>query len=165
MALFRRNKQTEETTDAAAMPPELQDYYQSETRQRGWMAWVLGLTTLVVTVLVALGLFYGGRYVYRKIRGNDKPVATNQQANQATDQAENKDSQESKDTSPDSSSSSTPAATTPAPSRATSSASTSTPQPATTQSSNLPGTGPENTIAVFVVVSLLAYLAHRRLLA
>lgn len=158
MALFRRNKNTEEVTGEVGMPQELQEYYQAENRERSWVAWVLGLTTLVVTVVLALGLFYGGRYVYRKIRSNDNKQTVS--VNENNDKNDDKDRQDT----PATEAPSTTPATTPAPSQATSSATTSTPQVAATQSANLPSTGAESTIAVFVAVTVLAYAAHRRFL-
>lgn len=58
---FRR-KQTEDD-----VPQEIQEYYQSEKRERVGVAWMLALGTLVVTVLLALGIFYGGRWAYRAL--------------------------------------------------------------------------------------------------
>ncbi len=71
---FRR-KRTDE------VPAEIQEYYQAEKRERTGIAWLLALGTLAVTLLVATGVFYGGRWVYRKIadRGNEPTVTTTTQ--------------------------------------------------------------------------------------
>lgn len=53
MALFRRNK-----VDQTGMPPEIQSYYQTENRERTWLAWLMALGTLLVTVVVVLGVFF-----------------------------------------------------------------------------------------------------------
>ncbi len=53
MALLRRNK-----TTAPDMPPEVDDYYQAEKRDRKGAAWLLGLGALLVTVALVLGLFF-----------------------------------------------------------------------------------------------------------
>jgi hypothetical protein len=60
MKLFNRNKDTTTTTDQAYYP-----------QRRVGMAWLLGIATLVLTILLALGFFYGGRWVYRTVFDND----------------------------------------------------------------------------------------------
>lgn len=70
MGLFNRKK---------AANDDINDYYASERRQRVGMAWLLGLATLVLTVLLALGLFYGGRWVYRTVFNDDQPTNQTQQ--------------------------------------------------------------------------------------
>lgn len=46
---------------------EIQDYYAGQQRERKGITWLLGLATLVVTLLLAFGIFYGGRWAYRAI--------------------------------------------------------------------------------------------------
>ena len=60
MALFNRNK-----TNLAGMAPEVSDYYKAEGRERAWVAWLLAIGTLLVTIFVVLGVFYGGRWAFR----------------------------------------------------------------------------------------------------
>ncbi len=157
MALFKRKQTT--FNDDVVMPQELQEYYAAEGRNRNWMAWVLGLATLVITVVVALGLFYGGRYAYRKVRNNDTKTATNQGSTQTPKKDDDKattDSDANKDTNP-------AATTTPqTSSTSTSTPSTTTPATAGAKSTNIPNTGPESTLAVFVAVTVLGYILHRR---
>ncbi len=171
MALFRKNK-----TDQAGMPAEVTDYYQAEKRERAWVAWLLAFATLLVTVLVVWGIFFGGRWTFRKLKDSDKPAPV----------AIQKD--ESKDVTPEESGSSSQATNAPAESGNTSSSSTqssssgstsqtsnsspgstSTSSSATSQTnaaaSDLPQTGPGDTLAIFVAVSVLAYITHRKFLA
>lgn len=145
MALFRRNR-----TDQAGMPTEVQDYYKAEGRERTGMAWLLALATLLVTVLVVLGLFFGGRWVFRKLKNNDKPAPVAVQTDTAKDQG-TKAAEPTPNTgdAPTTPTAQTPPATTPTPAR----------------NSNLPSTGPEDTLAIFFAVSVLAYVIHRRFLA
>ena len=149
MSLFRRNK-----TQEPATPEQLQDYYQTENRERVWVAWALGFATLIVTVLVVMGLFFGGRWTYRKFRPQNQPVAVTNVAQDASPQTP--------DSTPQTSGSS-PVGSTSAP------APTSTPTnttPTTQKStSNLPSTGPGDTVAIFILVTIIAYIAHRRFLA
>lgn len=51
----------------AAVPEEIQDYYAAERRGRTGIAWLLALATLLTTLALAAALFFGGRWVYRKV--------------------------------------------------------------------------------------------------
>lgn len=66
MALFKRNKKN---TDV--LPQEVREYYQTERRERTGMAWLLAIGTLLVTFIIAAALFFGGRWAYRAVFGND----------------------------------------------------------------------------------------------
>lgn len=79
---FRRNR----TEDS--VPQEIQEYYQSEKRERVGVAWMLALATLVVTVLLALGIFYGGRWAYRAVFDDDKNENTPTEQEQRQDQSQ-----------------------------------------------------------------------------
>ncbi len=152
MALFRRNK-----TEQAGVPAEVQDYYQAEGRQRTWVAWVLAVATLFVTVVVVLAIFIGGRWTYRKLKDSDKPAPVAVQ----------------QDTAPDASKASTATSDTNSTPPQTSSTSTNQPSSpsqtsnpsAVTKNSDLPKTGPGDTLAVFALACVIGYLAHRRFLA
>jgi len=72
VALFRRrNNQTN-------VPSEIQEYYQTERRERAGVAWLLAIGTLVITILLTAGIFFAGRWAWRQIAGDDEP--TNQTA-------------------------------------------------------------------------------------
>lgn len=89
---FRRKKED-------VLPEEVEKYYQSQRRARVGTAWILGFLTLVITLVIALGLFYGGRYVYREITGSDETaeISTDQgqggsvpqEVGQSEDESEN----------------------------------------------------------------------------
>ncbi len=171
MAFFNRNK-----TNQAGMAPEVRDYYQAEGRERTWIAWLMAFATLLVTIFVVLGLFYGGRWVFRKFKNNKStPVAVQTESpkadeNKPKDKSTSNTTQNSNEpattpnsssssttqTTPNSSSSSTPSTTTPLP--------TDTTTASSSNSKDLPNTGPGDIFAVFAVVSVLGYLAHRRYL-
>ncbi len=129
------------------LPEEVKEYYESGRKQRTGMAWLLALATLVVTVVLALVLFFGGRWVYQKIFGNDEPApAPTEQA--PTDQAEtdqapvpedDSDANEASLSSPEGSDSETPAATSSSP---TDSADTSATPSTGDSTSEIPDTGP-----------------------
>ncbi|MES2971758.1 MAG: hypothetical protein V4702_05550 [Patescibacteria group bacterium] len=164
---FNRNKTGDGTT-----PPEVQDYYQSESRQRSWLAWVIGLGTLLATVLIVLGLFYGGRWVYRKVRPQTPPTTT--QVGVETPQIESGSSEQPggdiPSNSPDQNSASTPPASpqtppggsSPAPTPPTSGTVAQTPNTQGKATADLPTTGPADNAAIFLLVSVAGYLFHRR---
>lgn len=71
MKLFRRNKQVDSN-----LPPEIQAYARGEHRERVGVAWLVGLISLIVTFLVVAGLYFGGRWIYRKLAHKDSSSAT-----------------------------------------------------------------------------------------
>ncbi len=68
------------------VPAEIQEYYQSEHRERVGVAWLLAGGTLVLTLLLATGLFFGGKWVYDKIanREDENTVSTTQTTEETT---------------------------------------------------------------------------------
>lgn len=58
------------------MPPEVQAYAASEHREQMGIAWLVGIVSLVISTLVLISLFFGGRWVYRKIAGTDMTKPT-----------------------------------------------------------------------------------------
>jgi cytoskeletal protein RodZ len=158
---FRRNK---DDANIPSMPPEVQQYYQAEARERTGVAWLLAGITLVVTVLIIVGLFFGGRWIYRKTRHNPAQVAqtTNQPAapseNTANTSSSSSNSSTTSSTSSTSSNTSTPASSTPSSTTPSTSQGVVGPTAART---SIPNTGPGDTLALFVGVTALGYLAHR----
>lgn len=67
MALFgNENKKTIE---------ELENYYSNKTQRTG-MAWAMAFLSLLITVAVLGGLFFGGRWLYRSLTDNaSTPIA------------------------------------------------------------------------------------------
>ncbi len=70
MKLFRR-KNTDNTT-----PTEVQDYYQATQSERKGIAWLLAFVTFAVTLIVILGLFFGGKWLYSKITDRNKDTSS-----------------------------------------------------------------------------------------
>ncbi|HSX46398.1 MAG TPA: hypothetical protein VLF87_00180 [Patescibacteria group bacterium] len=182
---FSRKKDS--TAGAPAMPPEVENYYQSEHRERTGIAWLLAIGTLVVTVAVVLGLFMGGRWIYRKARNQDKgnTVATTQTKSSSNTNTSNGSSTTSNGSS-NSSSSNTSSNNTPSStgssSSTTSSGTTSTSTPSTgtvqaptntgsttqttsptqTSQNGLPSTGPGDTLAIFTITTIVGAFVHHR---
>jgi cytoskeletal protein RodZ len=161
--------------DVSEVPAEIQEYYQTEKRERTGVAWLLALGTLLLTIGLAAILFFGGRWAYRAIVDNDNDTQETAQ-NESEQNPQDSDEQE---TAPEG----TPQENANAPASDTSSTNTSTPSntqtanqgtagSSTTQSthsasntpvtgdSSLPDTGPGDTLAIFVATVALASLAH-----
>jgi len=87
MRLPFRGKKTNAGADKT--PTEIKQYYTEEARDRRGATWLTGAAVFIVTVLVVLGLFYGGRALYRAIT-NDEPAApTTEQAADQSGQNQN----------------------------------------------------------------------------
>ena len=166
MALFSRNK-----TDQDGMPPEVQNYYQAEGRQRSWTAWLMALATLFVTVVVVLGIFFGGRWAFRKLKNGgqptvtvqtetEKPAETAAPANPTTPAAPS--TPKTPSTPQTSSTSTSQPSQASLPESASTQPSAATPGKAT--GSNLPSTGPGDMVAVFVLTTIIAAIFHNRVL-
>jgi hypothetical protein len=151
---FKRNN-----TEPDILPSEVKEYYQSERRERVGVAWLLALGTLILTLILASGLFFGGRWAYRKLAGKDRtPVTTQEQPAEDTPASGTQGS-----TTNGQSSASGPTGT--------SSTSTSTPSgsgvaPAsTTASGNLPNTGPGEVLGLATATTVAGTVAHAALWA
>ena len=173
MALFKKKQST--TTNI----PELQEYYANQKKESTGKAWLLAIGSLLVTVVILVGAFFGGRWLYRKATKKDKPVAT---ISQTTTSSSGKASTSTTSTSTPSSTSTTTTTPTTTPTTPTTSSTTTTTTPAqgvsTTQTastntaaaaattatnpSHITNTGPGNTIGLFAAVTAGAYVAHRR---
>lgn len=74
MKLFSRR-----TPADSVLPPEIQAYAVAEQRERRGMAWIVGILSLLTTLLILAVLFVGGRWVYRKIsQQDDRPINVSQ---------------------------------------------------------------------------------------
>lgn len=171
MALFKRNKD-QTVQSEVQVPAEIQEYYQAERRERAGVAWLLALGTLVVTLLLAVGLFFGGRWVYRKTTHKNTSTAktnTSQSSDQSTpDNTSSSSTSSSTDQSSSSNSSASSSASTPtsnSSSAPAASSSTATPSQTSTGSSSnsLPNTGPGDVLAIFAITAIAGALAHRLL--
>ncbi|MDB5185508.1 MAG: hypothetical protein JWL85_31 [Candidatus Saccharibacteria bacterium] len=167
----KKNNQVNQTE----VPQEIKEYYQAERRERKGIAGLLALATLVVTVLLALGLFYGGRWAYRTLTNNDKQTAQTTNQQQTTPAKDESKKTETKDNGQGGATQGAQTAQPPQNQQGgqTSSAVTNTPGNATTPdagrgagevsgaNSNIPNTGPEHVIGIVVLVAVSSALAHR----
>lgn len=110
---------------------EVKDYYQATAGNNMVMVWLLSAITFVATILVVLGLFWAGRWIYQKVTAPDKnqPAVTENQPSEQPPQ------DEQPSTNPGADSGANPSPSTPTPS----------PTPAPTQPTpptTTPQTGP-----------------------
>jgi len=173
MAWFKKND-----TEIEDIPEEIQGYYDSERKQRASVAWALAFFSLILTLAVATGVYYGGRAVYRRVKDKDNtsvattsptaPSAPNETA-EPTPKIEDIASPTDTGEEQTPTQSSTPPSTTPQPSAQNSQPAPSTsqpaPQPSTPQVAGsstqaLPNTGPANVIAIFAITSLVSGISY-----
>ena len=162
---FNRRKKSDE----ASVPPEVQQYYESEHRERVGLAWLIAFLSLIVTVIVIVGLFFGGRWAYRKIAHKDNPVGTTQVAtpNQSTSPLPNPTTAQKpaspktggSSSKPKSTSVSKPAQTSTSKQKTSVAKSTSS-NKIVANNSKIVNTGPGDTLAIFVVTVLAGYMTH-----
>lgn len=141
------------------VPQEIQDYYQSERREKTGIAWLLALGTLLTTIALAILLFFGGRWAYRKITNRNNKGNTSQVAQQPTETTAPAD--ETTGEQPDGEQGGAGSGT--------SSTSTDTPSATNTPTaqsqggqlqtrgatSDLPNTGPGDVLAVFAITTVI----------
>lgn len=138
MAIFDRFKRKQKVV----LPEEVNEYYQSQRRERVSVAIILGVVALVVTLLIAAGLFFGGRYIYRKISGTEveKPATVQVEENKAPEDGKQAaDNQDGGRVDAPTNPAPAPSTPTPAPAPAPSTAQT----PALGDTTSLPRTGDE----------------------
>ncbi len=159
MALFNRNKKD-------SVLPEVDQYYEGERRDRAGLAWLLALVSVALVALILVGVFLAGRWAWRQVADNndgeevgvtdtaDMPSFDGGNSEQTGENEQPKtETPSSPNTGNEQGSTNTPAtgdnapATTPA---------TGDNAPA----SDLPSTGPAETVAVFTIVSTLAGTVH-----
>jgi hypothetical protein len=135
---FKRNKKNPSGL------PEVESYYAAEKKERAGLTWILAVVSIAAVLLVLLGLFFGGRWVYNKVRNDDpKPITTD---SQETDTAETTPEQSGEVGTTDS------GQDTDATDQAASTPGQST--------EDLPNTGPTNLVTIFVLTSVAGTAAY-----
>lgn len=157
MAWFQRGKDVE--------PTSLEQYYADQQR-RGAGAWLMALGAFLVTLILVFGIFWGGRWIYRKVthKDNSAQIATKPEgnpfsnANIKTDTSKKPQGVVNAPTNPSSSSSSSSsstAQTTPPP------AAGSTTSPQTQATGPITNTGPGDQLAIFIAVTVAGTLLYQ----
>ena len=73
--LFRKKK-IEKTQLPGKMPQEVEEYYKERRKAQSVVPFLLMLATLIVTLALSFGIFYGGKWAYKKIKGNNNTATT-----------------------------------------------------------------------------------------
>lgn len=152
---FNRRKKT----GNGKVPKEVKDYYTSEHRERVGLAWLIAFISLVVTVAIILGLFYGGRWVYRSLTDDDKGTETTETEQPAQPTPGEPSGDDRDETLPDGSTtegSDNEQETTPDNQSASETANRQTPSTGDT----LASTGPAHVLVIFGASSAVGAVAH-----
>ncbi len=128
-----------------SLSEDIKSYYNANRHERVWVAWLLAVGTVLVTIGIAVGLYFAGRWIYEQLTSN-----TSQQTTQTSQGNKSSVSTPSKSSPNDN----------PTKKTISSSAGTSTKKSAanSTISGNnntLTNTGPGNDIAVFFIASIV----------
>lgn len=72
---FKRNRKK------STLPTEVDEYYKSELRTRRGTSILFALFALIVTLVIAAGLFFGGRAIYRALNDDNKDTTKVEDSN------------------------------------------------------------------------------------
>ena len=164
---FKRRKKS----STNSIPTEVKDYYDSEHRERVGLAWLIAFMSLVLTVAVIVGMFFGGRWAYRKIAGNDNKAVTAVPATNppklipGPSQNTNKTQTKSTSTPKTPSTTSTPKSSSATNSNSSAGRSALVPPPTSNPRrisvTKLTNTGPGNLLAIFAATTIAGMLIHQ----
>lgn len=162
MAFWNRKKSVENSE----LPEEVREYYASTKRSRFGAPWIAGLLTLLLTLAIAVALYFAGKFVWEQFFADDTP-----QPIETTETTPTGTETETQPSPSESGTSSTDTNETPATlpgdgnseesseqeSESSSEAETSE---TTTQLQETPDTGPGDTVAIFVATTVIAGLGY-----
>ena len=92
MKLFKRRQKN---VSNSVIPQEIQDYSQTEHREKMGIATLVGFISLLLTLIVLFGMFVGGRWMYRKIARTDSKSNSTTIVEKSTDEAKDTPKQDS----------------------------------------------------------------------
>jgi cytoskeletal protein RodZ len=161
---WQRKKQVQDPD----LPVEVQEYYASTRKSRRGTSWLFGLLALLLTLAIAVALYFAGRFVYNQFF-NDEPDApttvvetppTEQPAG-TTDTDNGSDQGSGSETPADLPSNEDTQIDEPEAPATSGTSSTST--DSATTLSETPDTGPGDVVAIFVGTVIVASLAYETL--
>ena len=154
MAIWPFNRKQNQSEDISQ---EVQDYYQAEKREKVGVAGLLALGTLLVTIVLSMGLFFGGRWVYRTVFNDDRAPQTTQQSNEEEESAQPAPTDSESEEEGDQPAPSTPPAATATPGQGSGSATTTDGSTSgNSQQDGLPQTGPGDTAIIALSAVMFA---------
>ncbi|MCX6725204.1 MAG: hypothetical protein NTX80_01515 [Candidatus Saccharibacteria bacterium] len=143
----------------SANDSDAQNFYQEDKIERKSVAWLLTGVSMIATVAICLGVFFGGRAAYREFTSKKTETVATESTNTTFV------STNSLPVTP--TPSTTPIVTKPAPTPEPTPTPTPVPAPVTTPSvqqtpvkTKLTNTGPGNILANFIAITTLATLSH-----
>ena len=144
------------------LPQEVRDYYASTTHTKRSSAWLLGILTMIVTLALAVVLYFAGQFVYNQFtetKTDTGDTSESQDNNETTGQDSNSESEEVV-TLPGNENNTEDVTPEPDPSQ-TGTLSTSTDKKI--KPGKTPDTGPGDVVAIFVGTTIVASLAYETL--
>lgn len=86
MALWPFNRKKK--LDESLLPDEVSEYYKGGKNNQNRGSWILAVATMLVTAVLAVVLFFGGRWVFQTIFDNDDENNTQTTEQASDDQVE-----------------------------------------------------------------------------
>ena len=143
----------------SANDSDAQNFYQDDKIERKSVAWLLTGASMIATVAICLGVFFGGRAAYREFTSKKTETVATESTNTTFVATNSLPSTPTPAT--------TPIVTKPAPTPEPTPTPTPVPAPVTTPSvqqtpvkTKLTNTGPGNILSTFVAITTLATLLH-----
>lgn len=140
------------------LPSEVEDYYKAEKRDRTGIAGLLVLGTFVITFFLALAVFFGARWAYRKYVTKDSVTTSPVSINESGSAQNTPVPVGPADPSTGALIQGSKPAPTPPDAKITAN---SNPAPSQPANRPIPSTGPADSLAIFVAVSAIGAFAHR----
>lgn len=161
MAFWNRKKPAE--TDQ--LPEEVREYYASTKRTRGLSAWLFGLLALILTLLIAVALYFAGKFVWEQFFSDEPESTTTTEQTAVNDQPEQPD----QDTGSNNANNNEDNQTSPSEPQTLPGDNNDNPETETdtngvnganTALESTPETGPGDTVAIFIGTVLIATLGY-----
>ncbi len=172
MAIFKRKN------TYSNVLPEVESYYAAEKRERSGLAWLAALASVAFAAALILGLFFGGRWIYRRYIHKPATTISVKDTTKKNSDTDNKTSTSPSNNQAGSNSGSTSSSQTSSTAVGTATGTTASGTASSTGSQNassitstslasgdqtkLTNTGPESTLPAFILTSVLGTIFYRQ---
>ena len=144
---------------SSALPAEMQEYISAEKKEHVGLAWLLAFATLVATLVLSAGIFYGGKWVYKvAIKSTKNPTTSIKPQDKTPQQPDSAPAVSDEGNTQPITDEDTNGIELSDDEGVVSDKAVST--TASAQAKALAKTGPSNTIAIFVLVSVFSAICH-----